>query len=256
MRSPLKAFRSGLASSFAALAVDEGSDSEAEDANRPEADAPEEEPTQRQEQDQSHDEPSTPPTTEAPEAKDDGGWVEVKPRERPPPPLRTAAAIRNSQALSWRPTMDPNSNHRPANYHQPTERDRRNATNRPEGQRVHYGVQEQKLVAGMIIWHRDFREHRPSDDVEVEAEMVSFKSPSSDWYWEKGRYWYITSVFTQHWNECPLYTNNDKGIAHKFEAVKNEHVGLRPVHVEAKDYENHSKHEPAVMRSMLDSKRR
>lgn len=63
-----------------------------------------------------------------------------------------------------------------------------------------------------------------------------FRSPSGNLYFDKLRYWCITSVAEAHYNKLAIYTYQGKGLSEESAAVKAQHVGVRPLHIPANEY--------------------
>lgn len=177
-------------------------------------------------------------------------WQEVKAKEKPeprPPALASVFRPRQRNALELQDWRSGNG---------VPQRDAPGTTNsfrrsRFVGARIHYEISVEQVVKGVIIWHMDTREcyndnPKSSDDI--------FKSGDGQSHIRKGRFWYVDSVHEYHINELPIYTYQHKGIAQKSEAVKREHVGIRPLHMSAKDYVQQNNYPPLEMERMNNKK--
>ena len=119
------------------------------------------------------------------------------------------------------------------------------------GATIFDGINIRDLRVGTIVHHSDLRECHDKDAMEKGNEL--FKSPDGQMILRKGRYFVVTKVCEFHLNETPLYTYGKKGILEKkSERVKAQHVGVRPLHVSAKQYQKQNKYPPLEVAQMND----
>lgn len=107
------------------------------------------------------------------------------------------------------------------------------------------------LLEGTIVWHTDIRECSDKPATMKDGTKL-LESSEGHKALLKGRYFCILKAFEWHINEVPMYGYEGYGITKKSEYVKNEHVGVRPLHIPAKEYKKQNRYEPLEVESMKD----
>ena len=120
------------------------------------------------------------------------------------------------------------------------------------GANIFFGISVGELFTGAIVWHMDTRECYNEGTATQGADI--FKSDDGQSHIRKGRFWLIESVHEYHFNDLPIYTYNGKGIVEKkSEALKMEHIGIRPPHTAPERYLQQNAYPPLEIESLKDT---
>ena len=113
--------------------------------------------------------------------------------------------------------------------------------------KIHHDIDIRQVTPGTIIWAKETREcHFEATKGDI------FHSKDGQKHFRKGRLFVVTSVHAQSLNKSPMYTYEGKGLSHKPEELKKEHVGIRPLHVAPNKYKRQNSYHPLEIESLTD----
>ncbi|KAF2171466.1 hypothetical protein M409DRAFT_50902 [Zasmidium cellare ATCC 36951] len=115
------------------------------------------------------------------------------------------------------------------------------------------GFDIDEVTPGAIMFHREvvvnYNDAVAARQAPQVGSMYVFQTNSGHWYIEKGRYFHVIKVFDRHWTECPIYTYQGQGLENKSPQLKEEHVGLKPMHLALDEYEPQNEVQVRTMRN-------